>query len=279
MVRPSYHQGYARHAGESEAPELWRGLIGNLPTEFGPTGTTVHDLALRANGTITDMSANWVVSGGNYALDFDGVGYLNVADAIKHWHGYNVGSFSCWFRSTTSGSHMLWAMGVDGSWDNRNFVQIAQSSGSYADESLSFALVRGGTVRFFMLIREGEEAYNDSTWHHTTVSIGGPEGNYISIDGRFPTVTFDTGNSATNEFSNMTSPNNNEIGSRTGATHSNLLTGQMRHILVHNRPLLKVEAVKLYQDPMAMFRLRQPVYKAPAAAGGASAYTQSLVIA
>lgn len=60
---------------ESRYPELWEGCVGAWAPCLGPTGLRLHDLSRYRNwGTLTNMNAatDWVVSGGRYALDFDG---------------------------------------------------------------------------------------------------------------------------------------------------------------------------------------------------------------
>lgn len=73
-MNPTY-QHYATH-DESEYPHLWRGVVGSWAPCLGPSGTRLHDHSGRANwGTLTNMdpATDWVVNGGQYALDFDGV--------------------------------------------------------------------------------------------------------------------------------------------------------------------------------------------------------------
>lgn len=65
---------YGTH-DESAYPELWRGCIGAWSMCLGPTGLRLHDLSRCRNwGTLTNMvpGDDWVISGGRYALDFDG---------------------------------------------------------------------------------------------------------------------------------------------------------------------------------------------------------------
>ena len=72
-MNPTY-QHFATH-DESEYPHLWRGVVGAWAPCLGPSGTRLHDHSGRANwGTLTNMDAatDWVVDGGQYALDFDG---------------------------------------------------------------------------------------------------------------------------------------------------------------------------------------------------------------
>ena len=75
MTRLASWQDYGTH-DESAYPELWRGCVGAWAPCLGPTGLRLHDLSRYRNwGTLTNMDAatDWVVSGGRYALDFDGV--------------------------------------------------------------------------------------------------------------------------------------------------------------------------------------------------------------
>jgi hypothetical protein len=55
---------------------LLRGLVGAWCPSAGPTGNVLRDLSgYRNNGVLTNMdaSSDWVIDGGKYALDFDGV--------------------------------------------------------------------------------------------------------------------------------------------------------------------------------------------------------------
>lgn len=77
LPQPTWKQGFARSAGESAYPNLWKGLVGAWEPGLGPTGTTtLHDVSgFKHNGTLNGSmtSADWVVSDGRYALEFDGV--------------------------------------------------------------------------------------------------------------------------------------------------------------------------------------------------------------
>lgn len=73
MTKPSW-QDFGTH-DESAVPELWNGVVGAWAPCLGPTGLRLHDHSRRSNwGTLTNMDppTDWVVSGGQYALDFDG---------------------------------------------------------------------------------------------------------------------------------------------------------------------------------------------------------------
>jgi len=88
-MRPSW-QHYGTY-DESAYPDLWDGVVGYWSPCLGPTGTRLHDVSRGNNwGTLTNMDAatDWVIDGGQYALDFDGVndsvsaGNVPVLDAV-----------------------------------------------------------------------------------------------------------------------------------------------------------------------------------------------------
>lgn len=65
---------FATHEN-SAYPSLWRGCVGAWCPSLGSSGSRLHDYSRRMNwGTLTNMdpATDWVVSGGAYALDFDG---------------------------------------------------------------------------------------------------------------------------------------------------------------------------------------------------------------
>lgn len=103
MIFPSYAD-YATH-DESQFPELWSGCVGAWAPCLGASGTRLFDLSGRQNwGTLTNMDAatDWVVSGGQMALDFDGINDRVECDAIQSFAGDC--SWLCWFRHTATGS-------------------------------------------------------------------------------------------------------------------------------------------------------------------------------
>lgn len=73
ISNPSY-QNFATF-DKSEYPHLWNGVVGAWCPSLGPTGTRLHDLSGKGNwGTLTNMDppTDWVLDGGQYAVDFDG---------------------------------------------------------------------------------------------------------------------------------------------------------------------------------------------------------------
>lgn len=73
MSRPSW-QDFGTH-DESAYPELWDGVVGAWCPSLGQTGLRLHDNSRFVNwGTLTNMDAttDWILSGGQYALNFAG---------------------------------------------------------------------------------------------------------------------------------------------------------------------------------------------------------------
>lgn len=71
---PSYHNGFAHFAGESEYPGLWSRLTGWWAPLLGPTGLILRDGSKHQNhGALGNMDVgDWVIAPPyGYALDFD----------------------------------------------------------------------------------------------------------------------------------------------------------------------------------------------------------------
>ena len=114
MTKPSW-QDFGTF-DESAYPTLWDGVVGAWAPCLGPTGLRLHDHNRRSNwGTLTNMDAetDWILSGGQYALDFDG-----VDDTVAHNNLSMTGAFgvSLWFLKRTNGIYnerILWGNVTD----------------------------------------------------------------------------------------------------------------------------------------------------------------------
>jgi hypothetical protein len=108
--------GYYGTYDESAHPDLWNGVVGYWAPCLGPTGLRLHDVSRGNNwGTLTNMDAatDWVVDGGQYALDFDGsndfvsVNIVPIAGAcsIAFWFKPSsvAGGARSLFSDTTAG--------------------------------------------------------------------------------------------------------------------------------------------------------------------------------
>lgn len=103
MTRPSL--GDYATGDESESADLLRGIVAHWVPALGPSGLRLHDVSGRNNwGTLTNMDAatDWVIEGGQYALDFDGTNdYVDCGDTVSLPSTTNVDvTLSAWFRVT-----------------------------------------------------------------------------------------------------------------------------------------------------------------------------------
>jgi hypothetical protein len=59
---PSFRNGFARNACESESPNLWRGLRNLVAPVLGNTGSLIHDVARKTRYTETNVGSGWSMS-------------------------------------------------------------------------------------------------------------------------------------------------------------------------------------------------------------------------
>jgi len=86
---------------ESAHPDLWEGVVGYWAPCLGPTGLRLHDVSRGINwGTLTNMDAatDWVIDGGQYALDFDGTNDRIQASTVPITGQVTISAW-CNFRS------------------------------------------------------------------------------------------------------------------------------------------------------------------------------------
>jgi hypothetical protein len=86
-IVPSYHQGFARTAGESEFPDLWEGLAGAWFPTLGITGNNLFDAGSKKNhGVLSTFAGDkpiWEVSSRGRVLYFGGIAetsYVDIGD-------------------------------------------------------------------------------------------------------------------------------------------------------------------------------------------------------
>ena len=186
LIIPSYPQGFARYADQSEAPELWRGLVGAWLPFLGPTGLTLHDVLGRNSGTLTNMdpATAWVATvdkWGNpiYALDFDGTN-----EQIIVAHSPSIGSevqngltVSMWFNSDVALSATGSAYRMLEKGDCYMFLQGTASAGHQG--GMYFTVKRSGvTYRAHIGI-----ALNAAQWYYIVGTFDGQTANTY-IDGK-----------------------------------------------------------------------------------------------
>jgi hypothetical protein len=168
MTRPSFAD-YGTY-GESAHPDLWDGVVGYWTPCLGPTGTRLHDVSRFNNwGTLTNMDAatDWVIDGGQYALDFDGSNDHVVT--LSRGTSSSTRTVSLWMKYTGPGTGFRCAFdyGVVGTIGQRLFV-------GYNGQNIIMDRFGGGLA---------VSGYYDLAWHHVVVTDS--LGNYsLFVDGK-----------------------------------------------------------------------------------------------
>ena len=169
ILSASYSNGFAPRDGSPLYPNLWRGCVGAWAPCLGPTGSTLRDWSKCGNhGTLTNMDAagDWVVSGGCYALDFDGVNDVVVVGQGTFFSAANF-SISFWikgnetpvqymipvFNSTRPGD--AWNLGWGFFWNSSSVLRFFRGtfSGNTIDMTVASPL----------------------TWNHVAATVGGTQ--------------------------------------------------------------------------------------------------------
>ncbi|KKP69846.1 hypothetical protein A2X44_05265 [candidate division CPR3 bacterium GWF2_35_18] len=181
------------------------------------TGTTsAYDSSSNNyTGTLNNInSSDWNSGKFGQSLNFNGSNArINLDTYVTKYEGYSSGTYSGWFKSSSSSSQYLISITDTNNTQNYTGVLINDATATYADESITFVLTRTNIVKLFMLVRNGNGYYTDGNWHHFAISLGGGN-NTIYMDGVEQTVTFSTGSATTVEFSNIDTPNSMRIGNR-----------------------------------------------------------------
>ena len=260
LLRPSYHQGYARSAGESEYPVLWKDLVGAWVPVMGPTGLAeVKDLSPYKNHATmvgTFAASDWDISGNvrmpGYALEFDGNDeYLEIPNLALFDDPTQL-SIACQFKTGNASTSRVIESRDSSSPNNGYHIAI--------DATTGFCGFSIDTADGFFASKTGTDS-SDGVWHS---AVGLWSGSVIALlfDGVAQTPVATTGAISKNSVV--------RIGARTNATLS-LFQGQIGVVIVWVRNLAPDEAHLLHRLPLAPFILRSRLaVKAPAAAGGLS---------
>lgn len=262
MSRPSW-QDFGTH-DESAYPELWDGVIGAWAPCLGPTGSRLHDHSRMANwGTLTNMDppTDWVVSDGQYALDFDGSN-----DYVDCRIVYLVGDFTI----------SLWMKSGNVAQTNR-YLLASNSPGNVNQYALIYGYV-SQSVEFFSNSFTGADprtgstiAIADTAWHHIAYSYR----NGVWSGYRDGVEIF----SVLRVFALGLPLTNVSIGAF--AFGSNVLAGNLDDIKLRNRGLTAQQAAMEYQlgrGGMYQRRRRSRIYLPQAGFQAAWARTSNVLL-
>ena len=235
MTKPSW-QDFGTH-DESAYPELWDGVVGAWCPSLGPTGSRLHDMSRRSNwGTLTNMDAatDWVVSGGQYALDFDGADdYVPLSCNV--FSGLSVVTVSMWARPRTTTDRVEITQGTDNL--NRCGFAFSEDGNAYVVPNFSGTATGFGFAAWSGF---GVSSFLHGVFVYNSIGSANADRGKIFLNGIRQTLSF-VGTLPTTAISQAGTP---FIGARPGpATYSN---GQADDITVWNRELSPNEIRQLY---------------------------------
>jgi len=252
IIQPSYHAGFARDAGESEHPELWRGLVGAWVPALGNTGGTVHDLSAYHSDMSLDSdmdpATDWVIGGyqraPGYAIDFGSSGAsesLELSSDLPQFKILGNITIAAWINFSTSQT-------------NRGIVgKFVGGGDSYllsiqTVDNLRFTIVVAST-QFSALTTNN---YNDGLWHLVTARFNGANV-LIDVDGGITeSIVGDSTTGPIDDGADILTIGN--YGSQGLG-----FVGQILAAFIWNRSISDGENLLLYQTPLAPFRMRDQV--------------------
>ena len=256
---PSYKQGFARNAAESENPGLWKGLAGAWFPSLGPTGATLRDISGRKNhGTLTNMdpATDWVMTEKGYALEFDGTNDYVVGTPMSMLTGSQL-TVSAWLycRSDTEDQRAISRGGYSGPvillWGDNQSGGGVQGLGN--TDIYMFTSYLGSSNR----VNGTTNSRIINTWQHV---VGVMNGAYrgLYVDG-----SLNASHSSGVQQTLAVTADNLWFGDWQAAS----LPANMRlgPVSIHNRVLSPNEIQHLYQDPHALVRPRARWFPAAAA--------------
>ena len=254
MARPSYQLGYARSAGESAYPGLWKGVVGAWFPCLGPTGGTVFDISGYGNhGTLTGMAldTDWVIAQDRYALDFDGSNdEVNVDGVQPLISGGSELFLSAWVKLRSYGvvgtAYIRTIMGDDVSALDGTVNFRVGLDGTDGNKDKLYGHITTG-VRDSIV---GTSVLALNTWYHVALSWkqNGRKKLYLNgveeADGAADTNPIDADPSGTLFIGD-------------DETRSRNWDGQISGVSISNRVPSPNEVRLLYIDPLALVRRKE----------------------
>ena len=250
--RPSYKQGFAKSAAESDAPELWKGCVGLWMPSLGPTGLTLRDISGYGNhGTLTNMdpATDWVMTEKGWALDTANASTATI-DTSLDITGANY-SIGCLCKPTAAGSSttcgIIADMDVNGTYGIglgyrvHNEIQVYIAGNGWHDPN--YVLTVGSWYQLFVTHDVVAEVLKIYAQGREILSAGGVAVPINSTRG----LSF-------SQYTPVSGVRN--------------WPGLFATCIAYSRVLAPNEIQLLYQDPFAMVRQQQKAYPAAVAAGG-----------
>ena len=241
MTRPSW-QDFGTY-DESAHPQLWDGLVGAWCPSLGPTGLRLHDHSRGMRwGTLTNMDAatDWVVDGGQYALDFDGVNdYVSASNAQTFASGTQL-TASIWVKRNAAGVfYELINKFLSTVTANEDGWLVRWDSGN----KLLFTVANSGSYGQY----QATNANTSTAWNHVAAvhEFGSTAKTAIYLNGVAIAASWTTGGTQVPDSDATSSPITLAALQYQGGPF-NFLAGQMDDVAVFNRILTPGEVLQLY---------------------------------
>lgn len=244
-----FNRNFARSAGQSRFPGLWRGLVGAWVPRLGPTGLILHDISPYKNhGTLTSMDpgTDWIVSEGRLVLDFDGTNdEIIIAD--HNALGFGIGNFSVsvWVKLPFSGASY---------WDGIVTKKHNVTKGSMVNgwglnrNSNDTDRIQYSEVTDDGLTRNSLASSNlTDGWHYIVLTRTSGVNFVMFIDGK----SIETG--SIGAAATLTNTESLLFGNQVNGRYLETAIGD---VLIYNgRSLSPSDVLQLYIDPLAPFKL------------------------
>lgn len=266
---PSYHQGFARSAGESAYPNGWDGLVGAWVPALGPTGATLRDRSVFKNdGTLTNMdpATDWLIGGNphlpGYALDFDGINDGVVIGNVPRLAMTGSMTLLAWVKlDTLTGTINIIAYGTTDETEETNFLWALS--------------LDGDTLRAFW---EHGAGVNELTLSTSVSGITIGEWNRLGLvrtTGATSSLKFFiNGRQNGNTISGITNPSGGTVAGaaigQPGLASTQRLDGQVNEVLIYGRPFSDAEMQLDFERPLRFLAQRRRVFGFVAPVGGPS---------
>lgn len=208
-----------------------------------------------------DAATDWLVSGGRYGLDFDGVND-NIVASLRY---YGTGLVCFWVKQDTDTAPIALCFGSTASTAERFIVGLGNGfTGTLTNELITVASINNaGTTRIEGYTTTTRTEIFDGQWHHIAIAQRAANASYeIYLDGLLRTTT--VGSSALTTFG-IGAPNSDLFilgAQRINAALSDFFAGQLDDIRIYNRALSPAEIRILATRRGIAFerRKRRPVY-------------------
>lgn len=273
QLQPSYHQGYAKNAGESDHPWGWVDLQGLWIPELGPTGTRLWDLSGHgadgvsiANGP---AATAWVTHKGLYAIDCDGVNDQITIDTPldRIINGPATSDFTIygWGSHNTSSSDDITFYCETNTEDNNPFTSltIRETGGNLAlvvahRDDAAVGLI-SNAINITSKVTIGE-------WFDAALVVSGT--NYFAY------TMGDEVESGTFTGLGTTTLNRSSFVNRDRPA-GNFMLGKLGQQRVYRRALSAVEIREIHNDPFGIVRLPRRVWaRAPVVVDTSLSFSQ-----